>query len=129
MGNKKEHPFVFSKETAVNGGVLGTIIGVKNIEESLVVYRDILGFDEMVYDETKVFEDFSGIPGGDQEFRRVILRHSDVKSGALSSLLGRSEIELLQVIDGAPKAIYEGRIWGDPGFIHLCAMTLMIWTD
>ena len=116
----KEHQFVFSKETAVNGGVFGTIIGVKNIEESLVVYRDILGFDEVVYDETKVFEDFSGISGGNQEFRRVILRHSDVKSGALSSIFGASEIELLQVIDGAPRDIYEGRIWGDPGFIHLC---------
>ena len=116
----KEHQFVFSKEAAVNGGVLGTVIGVKNIEESLIVYRDILGFHEIVYDETKVFEDFSGIPGGNQEFRRVILRHSDVKNGALSSLFGASEIELLQVIDGAPRDIYEGRIWGDPGFIHLC---------
>jgi len=116
----KENQFVFSKESAVNGGVFGTIIGVKNIEESLVVYRDILGFDEVVYDDTKVFEDFSGIPGGNQEFRRVILRHSDVKNGALSSLFGASEIELLQVIDGSPRDIYEGRIWGDPGFIHLC---------
>ncbi|MDW5290609.1 VOC family protein [Formosa sp. PL04] len=116
----KEHNFVFSKEKAVNGGVLGTVIGVKNIEESLVVYRDILGFDEIVYDDTKVFEDFSGIPGGDQKFRRVILRHSDVKNGALSPIFGASEIELIQVIDGSPQAIYEGRIWGDPGFIHLC---------
>ncbi len=116
----KEHDVVFSKEAGVNGGVFGTIIGVKNIEESLVVYRDILGFDEIVYDETKVFEDFSGIPGGNQEFRRVLLRHSDVKNGAFSSLFGKSEIELIQVVDGAPVPIYKGRIWGDPGFIHLC---------
>jgi len=116
----KENKFVFSKENAVNGGVFGTIIGVKNIEESLVVYRDILGFDEVVYDDTKVFEDLSGIPGGNQKFRRVVLRHTDVKTGALSSIFGASEIELVQVIDGDPKDIYEGRIWGDPGFIHLC---------
>ena len=116
----KEHHVVFSKEAAVNGGVFGTIIGVKNIEESLVVYRDILGFDEMVYDETKVFEDFSGILGGNQEFRRVLLRHSDVKNGAFSPLFGKSEIELIHVVDGTPTSIYKGRIWGDPGFIHLC---------
>jgi len=116
----KEHPVVFKKENSVNGGVFGTVIGVKNIEESLVVYRDILGFDEVVYDETEVFDDFAAIPGGTQEFRRVLLRHTDVKNGAFSTLFGKSEIELVQVIDRAPKKIYEGRIWGDPGFIHLC---------
>ncbi len=116
----KEHPVVFSKESSVNGGVFGTVIGVKNIEDSLAIYRDILGFDEIVYDETGVFEDFSGIPGGNQEFRRVLLRHSDVKNGAFSTLFGKSEIELVQVLKGSAKNIYEGRIWGDPGFIHLC---------
>ena len=116
----KEHPVVFSKESSVNGGVFGTVIGVKNIEDSLAIYRDILGFDEIVYDETGVFEDFSGIPGGNQEFRRVLLRHSDVKNGAFSTLFGKSEIELIQVLKGSAKNIYEGRIWGDPGFIHLC---------
>ena len=35
----KEHPEVFKKEKAVNGGVFGTIIGVKSIDESLTVYR------------------------------------------------------------------------------------------
>jgi len=116
----KQHPVVFSKESSVNGGVFGTVIGVKNIDDSLAVYRDILGFDELVYDEAGVFEDFSGIPGGNQEFRRVLLRHSDVKNGAFSSLFGKSEIELVQVLNGSAKNIYEGRIWGDPGFIHLC---------
>jgi catechol 2,3-dioxygenase-like lactoylglutathione lyase family enzyme/uncharacterized glyoxalase superfamily protein PhnB len=116
----KEHPEVFKKESAVNGGVFGTVIGVKNIEESLVVYRDVLAFDEMVYDETGVFNDFVGIPGGKQEFRRVLLRHSDVKNGAFSGLFGKSEIELVEVKNRKPKSIYEGRIWGDPGFIHLC---------
>lgn len=116
----KEHEVVFVKENSVNGGVYGTVIGVKDIEDSLVVYRDILGFDQTVYDETSVFEDFSGIPGGTQEFRRVLLRHSDKKNGAFSTLFGKSEIELVQVLNGAAKNIYEGRIWGDPGFIHLC---------
>lgn len=116
----KEHEEVFKKENAVNGGVFGTIIGVKNIEESLVVYRDILGFDEVVYDETGVFDDLEGVPGGNQELRRVLLRHSDIKNGAFSKLFGKSEIELVRVTGRKPKNIYEGRIWGDPGFIHLC---------
>jgi len=116
----KEHQEVFKKEKAINGGVLGTVIGVKNIEESLKVYRDILGFDEVVYDETGSFEDVSEIPGGNHKFRRVLLRHSDVKNGAFSTLFGKSEIELIQVLGREPTAIYKDRIWGDPGFIHLC---------
>mgnify|MGYP000040876201 FL=1 len=27
---------------------------------------------------------------------------------------------MVQVLNREQKAIYEGRIWGDPGFIHLC---------
>jgi len=116
----KEHAEVFKKEKAVNGGVYGTVIGVKNIEESLIVYRDILGYSEVVYDETGVFDDFNGIPGSDSKFRRVLLRHIDVKNGAFSTLFGKSEIELVQILDCDPRDIYKDRIWGDPGFIHLC---------
>ena len=75
---------------------------------------------EVIYDQTGVFNDYEFIAGGDKEFRRVLLRHSDVKDGAFSSLFGKSEIELVQVLNREQKVIYEDRIWGDPGFIHLC---------
>ncbi len=116
----KNNEDVFRKEKSVNGGVLGTVIGVDNMEESLKVYQGILQYDEIVYDKTGVFDDFEGIPGGDKEFRRVLLKHSDVKQGAFSPFFGESVIELVQVLDREPKEIYKDRIWGDPGFIHLC---------
>ena len=116
----KNNEDVFRKEKSVNGGVLGTVIGVENIEESLKVYQDILEYDEIVYDKTGIFDDFKGIPGGDKEFRRVLLRHSDTKQGAFSPFFGESVIELVQVLNREPKDIYKDRIWGDPGFIHLC---------
>ncbi len=116
--NQKE---VFrKKEKSLTGGVLGVVIGVKNMEESIPVYQDILQYDKIVYDKTDVFTDFAGISGGDKKIRRVLLQHSDVKSGAFSPFFGQSVIELIQVLDREPKNIYEGRIWGDPGFIHLC---------
>ncbi len=108
------------KEKSLSGGVLGTVIGVKNMDESLKVYQEILQYDEVVYDKTEVFKDLKGIPGGEKKFRRVLLRHSDVKQGAFSPFFGQSVIELVQAIDYEPRDIYEGRIWGDPGFIHLC---------
>ncbi len=108
------------KEKSLSGGVLGTVIGVKDMAESLKIYQEILQYDQIVYDKTDVFEDFKGLPGGDKKFRRVLLRHSDVKQGAFSPFFGQSVIELVQAIDYEPRDIYEGRIWGDPGFIHLC---------
>lgn len=111
---------VFRREKSVNGGVLGAIIGVKNLDDSLTVYRNILQYDKIVYDKTGVFPDFAGLPGGEGKFRRLLLKHSDVKKGAFSPFFGSSYIELVQALDRQTREIYEGRIWGDPGFIHLC---------
>lgn len=115
-----QNPLVFKPTKAFNGGVLGAIIGVKNIEESLIVYRDILNYDQIIYDKTEVFADWAGVPGSQCQSRRVLLRHSQTRNGAFSPLFGNSEIELVQVLDREPIDIFKGRIWGDPGFIHLC---------
>ncbi|PIF05358.1 MAG: glyoxalase [Draconibacterium sp.] len=117
----KHEKWVFKKEErSVSGGIYGAVIGVKNMEESLKVYQKLLDYNEIVYDTSGNFDDLIDIPGGDKTFRRVLLRHSDVKSGAFSPFFGQSEIELIQVSGREPRSIYEGRIWGDPGFIHLC---------
>jgi hypothetical protein len=34
--------------------------------------------------------------------------------------MGKSEIELFSTGDNNERKIFEGRFWGDPGFIHLC---------
>lgn len=120
MWEIKNEPQVFRYEKSVTGGVLGVVIGVKNMEQSLTIYQDILNYDQIVYDKTGVFDDFQGLPGGLNKFRRVLLKHTDIKSGPFSPFFGHSMIELIQVLDREPRNIYEGRIWGDPGFIHIC---------
>ncbi|MDD2562647.1 MAG: VOC family protein [Salinivirgaceae bacterium] len=116
-----EEPIYFSKlKNIPSGGTYGAIIGVANMEESLPVYRDILGYDEIAYDETKQFDDLAALPGGNGTFRRVLLKHSEIRKGAFAALFGPTQIELVQAMDYTPRNIFEGRIWGDPGFIHLC---------
>lgn len=117
---KNEKDVFRKKEKSVSGGVLGVVIGVKNMKESLKVYQDILKYDQVVYDKTGTFKDFENLPGGKSQFRRILLKHSDIKEGAFSPFFGPSVIELVQVLDREPRDIFEGRIWGDPGFIHLC---------
>lgn len=110
----------FKKDSKPTGGVAGAIIGVSNIENSLKVYSNLLGYDKVLSDKSGKFNDFVGIPGGTGEFRRVILTHSKPRKGAFSPLFGDTEIELVQSLDRKPEKIFKDRLWGDLGFIHLC---------
>ncbi len=110
----------FIDEDKNTGGSYGAVIGVSNIEKSRVIYSDILGYDKVVYDKTGIFPDLSALPGGDSECRRVLLIRSEPFAGPFSKVLGNSQIELISTTAKPGKKIYEGRFWGDPGFIHLC---------
>lgn len=111
----------FSAPKHHTGGPAGCMIGVSDIEKSRTLYSDLLGYDEVVYDESGEFDDFLGITEGNPtKVRRVLLRHSKPRKGGFSRLLGASEIELIKVYDRVPKPIFENRYWGDLGFIHLC---------
>ena len=106
------------KHRPKNGGVCGINIGVTDIDRSLFLYQDILGYKDIVFDEQDVFEDFRFLPGGKQRYRRVLLESKTV--GPFSTLIGPSSIELIQPLDRTPQRIFRGRLWGDCGFIHVC---------
>jgi len=110
----------FKDEKKLTGGVYGAVIGVTNMQRSMDFYKKILGYDKIVSDQTDVFTDFKAIAGGEGKFRRVILTHSQPRSGAFSVLFGDSQIELVQALDRKPEKIFKDRLWGDLGFIHLC---------
>lgn len=110
----------FMNENKITGGSYGAMIGVSDIEKSRIVYSDILGYDETVYDSTGIFPDLALLPGGKKECRRVLLKHSEPFTGPFSKLFGSSVIELVSSTGAPGKKVYENRYWGDPGFIHLC---------
>jgi len=110
----------FKNEGKVTGGVACAIIGVSNIDNSLKVYKTLLGYDKILSDQTGKFNDLIGIPGGTGTFRRIVLTHSQPRKGAFSALFGETQIELIQSIDRTPNKIFKDRLWGDLGFIHLC---------
>jgi catechol 2,3-dioxygenase-like lactoylglutathione lyase family enzyme len=110
----------FRNEKKKTGGSYGAIIGVSDIERSRVVYSEILGYDKVIYDKTGIFSDLKNIPGGNKECRRILLKRTKQFAGPFSKILGDSTIELISSSDAPGKKIYNGRFWGDPGFIHLC---------
>ena len=115
-----EDSYTFVRQAKPVGGVAGAITGVSDMEKSIAFYRDLLGYDTVEYDVSGIQADWKDYPGGGQSYRRVLLGRSQKPSGAFSGLLGPHCIELVQALDRKPKKIYEGRYWGDPGFIQVC---------
>lgn len=115
---------VFMDTKSKVGGVYGAVVGVSDMARSIKFYKDILGYDTVVYDKTGVFDDFANIPGGADMYRRVLLGHSVVRKGPFSKFFGASQIELMQLVesDRQPRKIYDFKehLWGDPGFIQIC---------
>ena len=115
----EQDDYEFIDEDLLTGGANGAIIGVSDMDRSLPFYTKLLNYDKVVLDETKVFTDLQALPGGEQKVRRVILERSKPIEGPLSGIMGTSHLELIQA-ETSGKKLYEGRYWGDPGFIHLC---------
>jgi len=119
----EEDSYVFINQKSLTGGANGAILGVADMDRSINFYSKLLGYDTVVYDKTGQFKDLEQLPGGSINCRRVLLKPSKAPQGPLSEIMGTSHIELIQNLetdtDKAAK-IYEGRLWGDPGFIHLC---------
>ncbi len=110
----------FADEKKHTGGSCGAIIGVSDIEKARVVYSEILGYDEVIYDSTGIFPDLACLPGGDKKVRRVLLKCSKPFTGHFIRVFGQSVIELVSNPEECGEMTLSGRMWGDPGFIHLC---------
>ncbi len=115
-----EDDYTFCNTRNAAGGVFGTIIGVSDMEKSLSFYGNVLGYNQIISDRSGFFPGFSSIQGGSGEFRSVLLGHHNRATGGFGELLGPSKIELIQALDRKPVKIYENRLWGDLGYIHLC---------
>lgn len=111
---------VFIEQHQLSGGIVGAMVGCSDVERSLPLYRDLFGYDTVVYDRSGQFDDLAYLSGGSEQYRRVLLTHSQPRKGAFANFYGQSCIELVQALDRTPRKIYEGRYWGDPGFIQLC---------
>ena len=108
----------FKKCSAKTGAVTGAVIGVTNMDKAISFYKNFLGIDEVVYDVTGSFQDNDLCK--QLNCRRVLLRKKVSGNGAFNKLLGTVEIELVQSFENDTCKIFEGRFWGDCGFIHLC---------
>lgn len=111
---------VFKQTECLTGGVSGAVIGVSDIEKAKKFYAEVLGYDKVIYEESKQFDDMKPLPRGDAKFTRVLLTHNQKREGAFSKLFGDSQIELWKVEDAQARKIFADRYWGDLGYIQIC---------
>ena len=115
-----EDKSIYIEDHKLCGGVVGALVGTRDIDALMPLYTRVLGYDKVLYDVQGKFDDLGFMKGGDGTFRRVLLACSEERKGALAPVYGASTIELVQSLEREPRKIYEGRYWGDPGFIQLC---------
>jgi catechol 2,3-dioxygenase-like lactoylglutathione lyase family enzyme len=114
-----ENKKVFIDQGKLTGGMAGAVIGVTDMDKSVKFYSEVLGYNIMISDTTGPFSTNDPMPEADKQCRRVILKAPE-RRGAFAELFGDSTIELVQALERSPRKIYEGRYWGDPGFIQVC---------
>jgi len=102
-----------------SGGIMGCTIGVSDMEAAFKLYCDILGYDKVVTDVLGSFEDWAHLPGGEENYRRVILAQTSTGTGGFASMMGPTTIELVQCQDRKGRFIFDERIWADTGIVHL----------
>lgn len=111
--------YSFIKTRLSTGGVLGAVIGVSDMDVSITFYKNLLGYSTVLVDETIEFPSLKDFDKK-ETFRKVILQHKRDKIGGFGELLGPTQLELIQVLNRTPSKIYENRLWGDLGYIHIC---------
>lgn len=102
------------------GGAIFPTIAVTDMKRSLEFYRDILEYNEIVYDWKGTDPMLATVPGGDRPMRRVLLHDPRPSSSFYSFYLDRGWIELVEVEGEKGPHIYHGRRWGDIGQMEIC---------
>lgn len=102
------------------GGIAGVTISVSSMEKAMNFYTGVLGIKNMIYDVEGTYSEWNQFEGGNQRFRRILIKQDPERKGAFSKLVGPCSIELIEAKGYTPRNIFENRLWGDQGYIHLC---------
>ena len=102
------------------GGIEYIAIGVSNLENSIDFYKNILGYTKIVYRAEGNFPEWDVLFGKGRKMKRALLMRERKPEGIFKHFLRGGMIELIEVEGNSGKHMYDGRKWGDIGFMELC---------
>jgi catechol 2,3-dioxygenase-like lactoylglutathione lyase family enzyme len=102
------------------GGIEYTAIGVSNLKNSLDFYTNILGYDDILYTHEESYSEWDSLFGKGRKIKRSLIRKSEKAQGLFKHFLRGGMIELIEVEGNKGKHNFDGRTWGDIGFMELC---------
>ena len=101
------------------GGVEYVGIGVSDIEDSVEFYTRVLEYDKIVYRTEGTYPEWDPLFGKGRFMKRALLRRSGNPEGIFRHFLHGGMIELIQVEGNTGKHNFDGRKWGDIGFMEV----------
>jgi len=111
------HPGV-SRRPAVSG-LMQITIGVRDLDRAICFYRDILGYDKVLFESSGRASALDPLFRGKLNQREVLLGRSSSLGGLFVSPDGGT-LRLVQALDYEGKQLSEGRPWGYPGLQMEC---------
>jgi len=102
------------------GGVEYVAIGVSNLEKSIDFYSNILGYRNVIYKAEGNFSEWDSLFGNGRKIKRALLMRDRKPDGIFRYFLRGGMIEIIEVEGNNSNHIYDGRKWGDIGFMELC---------
>lgn len=102
------------------GGVEYIAIGVSDIKTSIDFYKNILGYDRIIYQWEGTCPEWEVLFGKNRMLKRALMARSSKPSGTFRHFLRGGMIELIEVEGNTGKHNFEGRTWGDIGLMELC---------
>lgn len=101
------------------GGIEHVAIGVSDLDRSLDFYSSQLGYDDLLYRYEGKAPEWECL-FGDRTMKRALIRRSKPPQGLFKHFLRGGMVELFQVEGNTGRHNFEGRKWGDIGFMELC---------
>ncbi|KPJ89415.1 MAG: hypothetical protein AMS17_02050 [Spirochaetes bacterium DG_61] len=101
------------------GGIEYVAIGVSNLNQSVEFYSKVLGYDDVLYNYEGASPEWDEMFGRGKQTKRALLRKSTRSQSQFRHFLRGGMIELIQVEDNKGRHNFEGRNWGDIGFMEL----------
>jgi catechol 2,3-dioxygenase-like lactoylglutathione lyase family enzyme len=101
------------------GGIEYIAVGVSNLKKSIDFYKGILGYDEVVYTYEGSCPEWDDLFGKGKKIKRALLKRGKKPQGKFRHFLKGGMIELIETEDNKGKHNYDGRKWGDIGFMEI----------